>query len=169
MWWVNGMKKYTKVDQRVLAVWALDCAERVLPFFERRNANDCRPKAALDVGREWVRTGVFSMSAIREASLAAHAAAKELKFDVPACEAAHAAGQAVATAHVPQHAYGGAYYSLRAIIAENPDGAEEFVRKELSWQGAQLPKNLRDEIMPRLIVKTRGNRLIVSINKGPGF
>ncbi|WP_417582080.1 putative immunity protein [Pelagibacterium sp.] len=50
---------------------------------------------------------------VRSASLAAHASAKDVKTDEAACEAAHAAGQAVATAHVPQHAYGGAYYALR--------------------------------------------------------
>gem|GEM_PF-3034970 len=29
------MKKYSKPDQQLLATWAVDCAERVLPFFEK--------------------------------------------------------------------------------------------------------------------------------------
>jgi hypothetical protein len=28
------MKKYEKQDQKLMATWAADCAERVLPFFE---------------------------------------------------------------------------------------------------------------------------------------
>jgi hypothetical protein len=28
-------KKYDKQDQRSLATWAADCAERALPFFEK--------------------------------------------------------------------------------------------------------------------------------------
>lgn len=103
------MKKYSKEDHLKLAVWALDCAARVLPMFERKSPEDARPRYAIEVGRDWVRTGIFSMQRIRKASLSAHAAAKEVKADKAACEAARAAGQAVATAHVPQHAYGGAY------------------------------------------------------------
>src|SRR3954452_18691424 len=101
------MKKYSRDDQRTMARWALDCAERVLPIFEVVRPGDVRPRRAIEIGREWVSTGEFSMAVIRTASLDAHAAAKEAT-DPAAIAAAHAAGQAVATAHVPQHAYGGA-------------------------------------------------------------
>lgn len=109
------------------------------------------------------------MSAIREASLAAHAAAKENKLDRPACEAAHTAGQAVATAHVPQHAYGAAYYALRALIADCAGKAENLVDKEMAWQSARLPDHLRHEIMSRIRVEMRAKGLFVTIQKGPGF
>ena len=56
------------------------------------------------------------MATIRGASLSAHAAAKE--NEDPAAIAA-AAGQAVATAHVAQHAYRSAYYALRAPSPHN--------------------------------------------------
>ncbi|WP_426130430.1 putative immunity protein [Pararhizobium sp. PWRC1-1] len=163
------MKKYSKDDQVALAVWALDCAERVLPIFERNYPDDERPRNALKVGREWVCTRVFSMPAIRSASLSAHASAKDVKADQAACEAAHAAGQAVATAHVPQHAYGGAYYALRAIIADRPEAAEQFAYDERAWQSAQLPDHLREEIMTRIILDPRKKGLFVTIQKGPGF
>ena len=45
-----------------------------------------------------------------------------------------AAGQAVATAHVTQHAYGGAYYALKAIAAGDPEKAEARLARELAWQ-----------------------------------
>ncbi|WP_430448601.1 putative immunity protein [Rhodophyticola sp.] len=163
------MKKYSEDDQVALAVWALDCAERVLSLFERNYPEDGRPRNALKIGREWANTRVFSMPVIRSASLAAHAAAKVAKADIAACEAAHAAGQAVATAHVPQHAYGGAYYALRAIIADGSEAARESVKDELAWQSARLPGHLRDEIMSRIVVEPRRKGLFVSIRKGPGF
>jgi hypothetical protein len=162
-------KKYSREDQRSLASWAADCAERVLPLFERAYPKDDRPRNAIKVCRTWVRTGVFSMADIRGASLAAHAAARDAKEDAAACFAARAAGQAVATPHVPQHAYGSAYYALKAIVAIDPETAEVRVAKERSWQSRRLPETLRDEIMERLIIQKRGNRITVKILKGRGF
>lgn len=136
------MKKYDKQDQRLLAIWAADCAERVLPFFEKAYPKDDRPRKAIEACRTWVRTGVFKMAEIRKASLSAHAAAREAKENNAACFAAHAAGQAVATAHVPQHAFGPAYYALK-IAAVNSANAKIKIAKELKWQTQHLPKHLR--------------------------
>lgn len=163
------MKRYSKEDQRAMAVWALDCAERVLALFEETCPQDDRPRQAIETGREWVRTGVFRMSTIRGASLSAHAAAKEIKENDSACFAAHAAGQAVATAHVPQHAYGGAYYALKAIAASDPTNAEANLAQELDWQAQKLPEHLREEIMQRIIIEKRKSRFFITIQKGTDF
>jgi hypothetical protein len=137
------MKKFSKEDQRLLAIWAADCAERVLPFFEEACPKDGRSRKAIGACRTWVRTGVFRMADIRGASLAAHAAARKAKENSPARFAARAAGQAVATAHVPQHAFGAAYYALKAVAAANPANAGVKIAKELNRQSRHLPKNLR--------------------------
>jgi len=163
------MKKYNKQDQRSLATWAADCAERVLPFFEKVYPKDDRPRKAIEACRTWVRTGVFKMAEIRGASLAAHDAARAAKENDAACFAAHAAGQAVATAHVPQHAYGSAYYALKAVVAIDPANAEVEIAEEHSWQSRHLPKNLRQEVMKRMIIQKKGNRIIIKIQKGEGF
>lgn len=138
------MKKYCKQDQRLLAIWAADCAERVLPFFEKAYPKDDRPRKAIKACREWVRTGVFKMADIRRASLNSHAAARRAKKKNAACFAARVAGQAVATAHVPQHAFGAAYYALK-IAAVNSANASAKIRKELAWQTRHMPKKLRKE------------------------
>src|SRR5436305_741135 len=91
-------------DQKTLAVWAIDCAERVLPFFEQQFPDDQRPRHAIEALQAWIDTGVFKMAAIRKASLDAHAAARDVGADTAARSAGRAAGQAVATAHVPRHA-----------------------------------------------------------------
>ena len=163
------MKKYSKQDQRSMAVWAADCAERVLSFFENAYPKDDRPRKAIEACRLWVDTGVFKMADIRGASLAAHAAAREAKSNDAAFFAAHAAGQAVAAAHVPQHAFGGAYYALRAVVAADPAHAEVRAAEERNRQSRRLPDNLRQEIMRKLIIQKRGNRIVINLQRGEGF
>ncbi len=118
-------------DKRMLGLWAADCAERVLPYFETKYPDDDRPRRAIGVLREWANSGVFSMPVIRRASLSAHAAAKG-KDEADAVFAAHSAGQAVGTAHVPTHALGAAIYAIRAVAAHRADTNEGL--KERDWQ-----------------------------------
>ena len=128
-----------KTDHKTLAVWAIDCAERVLPYFEEKYAEDHRPRQAIEALQTWIHTGVFQMAVIRKASLASHAAAREVGEDNAARSAARAAGQAVATAHVPGHAYGSAAYAQQAIYrATKPSEADVAVAKEREWQYQHL-------------------------------
>lgn len=126
-------------DQKILAEWAIDCAQRVLPYFEQEFPDDNRPLQALDTLHNWIKTGEFKMSVIRGASLASHAAAREVGQDSAARSAARAAGQAVATAHVPVHAFGSALYAQQAIHrVSSPDNAEAAVHQERDWQYQHL-------------------------------
>jgi len=161
-------KKYEKADQKLMATWAADCAERVLRLFEKVSPDDDRPRKAIEQCREWARTGIFSMAVIRGASLGAHAAAREVS-DEPARYAARAAGQAVATAHVPQHAVGSAYYALKAIAAADPANAEANVASEWAWEVARAPEHLRDEILKRILIKSTNKGLTIKIFKDEGF
>ena len=163
------MKTYDKQAQRVMAMWAADCAERVLPLFENAYPNDDRPRQAIEACRAWVQTGVFKMAEIRGASLAAHAAARVAKENTAACFAARAAGQAVATAHVPQHAFGGAYYALKAIAAADPAQAEVKVSKERNWQVRHSPTKLRPEVLKRVMVQKRDDGIYIKVQKNKEF
>jgi hypothetical protein len=128
-----------KTDQKTLAVWAIDCAERVLPHFEEKFPDDHRPRQALETLQTWINTGVFKMAVIRKASLDSHAAAREVGADNAARSAARACGQAVATAHVPTHAIGAQLYAQQAILrAANPADADAAVAKERDWQYQHL-------------------------------
>ena len=133
---VNLVKK---TDKKILAVWAIDCAERVLPYFEKKYPKDKRPRKAIEILKDWICTGEFKMSVIRKASLDSHASAREAGEDNAARSAARAAGQAVATAHVPTHSIGAAIYALQAIHrASKPLNADEAVNKERDWQYEHL-------------------------------
>lgn len=107
----------SKTDQRVLAFCTIACAKRVLPYFEQKYPQDQRPRTAIETLKEWIETGVFKMAVIRKASLDSHAAAREVGKDNPARSTARAAGQAVATAHVPRHAYDSAIYTHYTILS----------------------------------------------------
>lgn len=146
-----------------MATWAADCAERVLPLFERAYPGDDRPRKAIEACRTWVRMGVFRMAEIRGAPLGAHAAARDAKENDAACFAARAAGQAVATAHVPQHAYGAAYYALKAVAAGDPENAGVNVSEERDWQAGRLPEGLREEIMGRIVIQVRGGGVSIKL------
>lgn len=161
-------KKYSKDDQQILARWAAGCAERVLHIFEAEANGDMRPRNAIVKCKEWADTGVFKMSVIREASLGSHLAARDVVDKEAACMAAHAAGQAVATAHVTQHAYGASYYALKAIVASSSNGYEDAM-KEAVWERDQLPLKLRDEIMKRIIIKKEKNKTLIKIDKEYGI
>jgi hypothetical protein len=126
-----------KSDQKKLALWAADCAEHVLPFFEENFSDDDRPRKAIEACRSWVATGVFKMAVIRKASLDSHAAAREAQKESAACYAARAAGQAVASAHVPTHCIGAAVYAIKAAAAHsgNPD---DGLVNERDWQLQRL-------------------------------
>jgi hypothetical protein len=129
----------SKTDHKTLAVWAIDCAERVMPYFEKQYPDDPRPRKAIETLQTWIKTGVFKMAVIRKASLDSHAAARDVGEDNPARSAAHAAGQAVATAHVLTHSIGAAIYGLQAIHRANSSAdADAAVAQERNWQYQHL-------------------------------
>jgi hypothetical protein len=92
-------------------------AGRVLKFFEKERPDDKRPRDAIKAIKEWAEDKrILGMKEVRKLSLDAHAAAREVKSN-EAKYAAHAAGQAVGTWHVPTHALGAFSYAGKAIIA----------------------------------------------------
>ena len=128
-------------DHKTLAIWAKDCAKRVMPYFNRKYPEDHRPKLAIEALQAWIDTGEFKMVVIRKASLDSHTAAREVGEDNAARSAARAAGQAVATAHVPRHSYGSAIYAQQAIYrATNSSKASSATAKERDWQYQHLLK-----------------------------
>lgn len=128
-----------KTDHKTLAVWAIDCTERVLAHFEGKYPEDHRPRNAIETLQTWIDTGRFKMAVIRGASLGSHAAAREVGEDNAARSAAHSAGQAVATAHVPTHSIGAAIYALQAIYrASDFSEADAAIAQEREWQYQHL-------------------------------
>ena len=132
-------------DHRRLAMWAADCAEHVLPHFERARPSDDRPRRAIDLGRAWAR-GEIPWAEARTAAGHANAAARDLSG--AARHAAYAAGQAAAVGHVAAHELGAAAYAIRAASAAATDEHRvEAGRLECRWQRAQLPEEIRELVL----------------------
>jgi len=131
----------TDEHHRLLADWALLCAEHVLHLFEDQQPGDRRPREALDLGRAWIR-GEVRMGEARQAAFRANAAARDLPD--PAKFAALSAGQAAAVPHVAAHDLGAAAYAIRAAAAcAAADDAARARAREREWQRAQLPAAVR--------------------------
>lgn len=131
----------TDADHRLLALWAADCAEHVLPLFEAVRPDDPRPREAIEHIRAWTR-GEVPMMQSRAAGGHAMGAARDLR-GVPRF-AAYAAGQAGAVAHVAAHELGAAAYAIKAVRATAAAGrAVECGRVECRWQRDRLPDPIR--------------------------
>ena len=131
----------TDSDHHLLALWAADCAEHVLPLFEQVKPLDSRPRHAISQARAWAR-GEIPMLEARASGGHAMAAARDLRG--AARYAAYAAGQAAVVAHVAAHELGAAAYAIKAARAAAPEGESERAgRLECRWQRDRLPDAIR--------------------------
>ncbi len=132
-------KLVAKQDHETLVLWATDCAEHVLHYFEEKQPKDDRPLKAIEAGRAWVR-GEITVSEARTAALAAHAAARHIS-DASACAAARAAGHAAGTVHVAGHAVHAATYAAKAVsFSSRDEDSQVDTAKERNWQYKCLQK-----------------------------
>ena len=86
--------------EKALCAFACDCAERVLPIYEKSYPTDKRPRSAIKVTRKWLR-GEANDAARDEARAAAWDAARDAARDAAwtaARDAAWAAARAAARA-----------------------------------------------------------------------
>jgi hypothetical protein len=135
----------TDEHHRLLALWAAECAEHVLPLFEAAQPLDPRPRRALELVRGWAR-GEVTMTESRTAAGHANGAARDLVG--PPRHAAYAAAQAAAVAHVAAHDLGAAAYAIKAVQTAAPNGEGDHAgRLECAWQREQLPAAIRDLVL----------------------
>lgn len=135
----------TDSNHRLLALWAAECAEHVLHFFEAVQPLDPRPRQAIEQIRAWVR-GEIKMMECRAMGGHAMAAARDLKG--AARNAAYAAGQAAVVAHVAAHELGAAAYAIKAVRESvEKNEKDEMGRKECQWQRDQLSDEIRTLVL----------------------
>lgn len=117
-------------DRRVLALWAADCAARVLPLFEAEAPDDPRIRDAVARTRAYGqgRSTASAEIALRMVAVKAASAATS-----PAgAAAARSAAQASAVAHMGAHALGAAAYAVKAVeAARGTDAARDEERRQL--------------------------------------
>lgn len=132
-------------DRRELIVWAVACAERVLPIFEGAAPDDQRPREALAGALAFAR-GELRIGPVRALAAACHAAAREAPTPA-ATAAARVCGQAASVAHMGAHARGIPYYVPKALAAAHPDDPELLLSED-AWERAQLPERFTYFVYP---------------------
>ena len=115
--------------RRVLAAWAADCAEHVLPIYETAVPSDTRVRAAIEQTRSFAAGALDVAEAVRRRGGDAGAAARNAP--TPAAKAAaYSAEQAAAVAHMGAHALGAAGYAAKASTLEAGSKDDELARSE---------------------------------------
>ena len=133
----------SEADRRIVAVWAADCAERVLGLFEAEAPSDSRPRDAIARTRAFARGELGVADQIRRRFIALDAA-REARTPAAAA-AARAAGQAAAIPHMGAHALGAAAYAAKAAglgAPERPGAVEDEIR----WQFDRMSAAVRDAL-----------------------
>lgn len=135
-------------DHYLLAIWAAQCAQHVLHYFEEICPNDDRPRRTIESAQAWVN-GEITMEQARFDAGASQDAAREVKEVSEAARlAALSAGQAAVVAHVAAHELGAAAYAIRAAMAASPADKRERIRhQECQWQRDRLPEKIRNLVI----------------------
>lgn len=126
-------------DRRLLALWAADCAARVMPLARGHGEYDVVLADALSRARAFGRGESSAAEEIRKRMQAVKTAGSA--EDAASAAAARSVGQAAAVAHMGAHALGAAAYAVKAVsLAEGggPAGASES-----EWQVAHLSSQQR--------------------------
>lgn len=159
---------------RVLGSWAADCAERVLPVYEKYAASDSRPRAAI-AGIRVFAGGGKRTAQLRTLALSAFSAAREAS-EPAAAAAARAAGLAAASAYThplvdvqqTKHILGPAAYAALALELDHA-GDSAIGDGVIAWAIELVPPEVRDILlqMPaRPIGKRRLDKLLYALDVG---
>jgi Imm-5 like putative immunity protein len=137
---VGSPQTLSEADRRIVAVWAADCAQRVLGLFEAKAPGDSRPRDAIARTRAFARGELGVAGEIRRRFVGG-AAAREVS-DPAAVAAARAAGQAASIPHMGAHALGAAAYAAKAAALAAPD-RPEALSEEIRWQLGRMSSEAR--------------------------
>lgn len=132
----------SEADRRVVAAWAADCAEHVLPIFEAAAPGDDRPRELIARARAFADGKLDTAEGIRRRFVGGVPAGE---VGAPAAAAARAAGQAAAVPHMGAHALGAAAYAARAAGLAAPDRTEA-VDQEVHWQLDRMSAAVRSAL-----------------------
>jgi len=137
---VGSPQTLSEAERRIVAVWAADCAERVLGLFEAEASRDTRPRDAIARTRAFGRGELHVADEIRR-RFADRGAAREVSTRAAAA-AAQAAGQAAAIPHMGAHALGAAAYAAKAVALAAPE-RPAAAREEIRWQLGSMSVEVR--------------------------
>jgi len=140
---MGSAQSLSESDRRIVAAWAADCAERVLPLFEAEAPSDGRPADAIARARAFARGELDAAGEIRRRFEAGRAA--KVVAGPAAVAAARSTAQAAGVAHMGAHALGAAGYAARAAGLAEHDRAGA-AQDEIRWQLEHASAPVRDAL-----------------------
>jgi hypothetical protein len=152
---VVSIQTLSDEDRRLVARWALVCAEHVVPLFEGDAA--ARDLIADAIARTRAYSAGASSAAAEISKRLTAGRAASAATTLAGAAAARAVAQAAAVAHMGAHALGAAGYAVKAVSLANPD-APPLIQEEVRWQIAQLNESERGalRLLPPLGADTSG-------------
>jgi len=134
---MRSQQTLSEADRRLVAAWAADCAERVLPLFEAEAPDDERVRALIARARAFARGELNTAEEIRRRFTGG--ISSDTGVGPAAKAAARAAAQTVGICHMGAHALGAAAYAVKAAALASPE-RPDAVQQEIRWQLGHLSK-----------------------------
>jgi hypothetical protein len=123
------------LNPKITAIWAADCAEHVICYFNDKAPDDDRPAKAIKAARAWSKDEITVDEAKVAANLS-HTAARNVK-NLAAQAVARSAGHAAAVSYTADHALHTANYAANAAYTANPKDPDATMRERI-WQYSHL-------------------------------
>ncbi len=143
-----ALRIITEQAERGIRLFACDCAERVLPLFEKKYPLDNRPRTAIDVVRRFANGEASPEELEAAAEAAARAARAAARAAEAAARAAEAAGWAAAWAAA------GAAGAARAAWAAW--AAAEAAKAAVGWAAGAAAEAVEREWQTNYLMKLLG-------------
>jgi len=136
-------------DEKALRLFAADCAEHVLPLYEKRYPDDAGPREAIAAARRFARGEITEAEMRVKRNAASDAAASDAAARAAAYAAAraaaYAAARAAAYAAAADAAYAAAAAAHAAAYAAAAAAAAAYAA-ERTWQVARLSDYLHGRV-----------------------
>lgn len=132
---IKPVKQYSN-EHKILAIWAIDCLNRILPLFEMKYPSEIILKTAVGTLQKSINDEIKMWDA-RKYTYTVLALAKSMeKDDKPYSQIVRAASHCLAACHVPTHSEGTAMYVVSAIelINKSKDDVVVLMENERIWQ-----------------------------------
>jgi hypothetical protein len=125
-------------EPRTRALWAADCAERALEYFEIKFPEDKRPRDAIAATRAWAREDMDAAEVARAADAAHKAARHHGVNETSAAFAARAAASAAGMIEQPEYVIPMLDCATAAIREASLLDPEKAAAREREWQCEHL-------------------------------
>lgn len=122
---------YDSTSQVMLAQWAIECAEHIVPFANSEDVDICDIYDGILINQRW-QAGEASVYEVRQAGFKIHASARQCQTEI-AKTVFRTAGHAVAVGHMKEHAMVCSDYAIKVVQLAFLDDIEK-ITAERQWQ-----------------------------------